>query len=91
MKLKDGVLLFTASWCTGCKVVKPIFQEIALKNEDINFEIIDVVKNSKLASYLSIMSIPNLLIIKNNKVVHQIIGSFDTKRLNKEIKILKKG
>jgi thioredoxin 1 len=74
----DKIVLvdFWAEWCMPCKMMEPVTEELA-NEADSNKTIIakcDVQSEPRLAQRFSIMSIPNMLIFKNGKVMGQIIG-----------------
>lgn len=62
--MKRELLFFHASWCTPCKKMKPIVQELADEGTmDINF--IDVDQEAMKAEDYSIKSIPTLVLMSN--------------------------
>lgn len=62
--MKRELLFFHASWCTPCKKMKPIVQELADEGTmDINF--IDVDQEAMKAEDYSIESIPTLVLMSN--------------------------
>lgn len=83
MKTKrSAVIMFSAPWCGACKLVTPIFQKIADSSKnDIVFAKIDVGKENALASKMGVMSIPNIIFIKEGKVIDQLIGNTSEKIL----------
>jgi thioredoxin 1 len=71
MSLK--LLLFTASWCQPCKVVKPIVQELA-EEYGLPYTEIDVDKDSMLPRTYGVMGVPTLIFLRGNEVVDRISG-----------------
>jgi len=69
------VVDFWASWCSPCKSVMPLLEQIAseYKNEAI-FGKINIDNEHDLATEYSVRSIPTVLIIKNGTVVDRLIG-----------------
>ena len=63
---------YGAKWCGPCKKLKPIIKE--LKNSGLNIEIIDIDENSDKAVKNGVMSVPTIIIYKNNKVFERFIG-----------------
>ena len=62
--MKRELLFFHASWCTPCKKMKPIVQELADEGTmDINF--IDLDQEAMKAEDYSIESIPTLVLMSN--------------------------
>lgn len=66
---------FWAPWCTPCKIVGPIVDDLAqeyagkVKVGKMN------VDENQTASELGIMSIPTLLIFKNGQPVDSVVGA----------------
>ena len=59
---------FYANWCTPCKLMTPILEEIeAEMGESLNVVEIDVEVKKKLARRYKIKSLPTLLIFKNGE------------------------
>lgn len=69
------VVDFWATWCTPCRMVAPIVDELAEEYSGrISFAKVDVDQNSKIATRYSIMSIPTLLVFKKGEPVSHIVG-----------------
>lgn len=65
---------FFADWCSPCKMLSPIIEEIANERDDIKVVKINIDKEPELATQFGVMSIPNLFIIKNGKIDKNLIG-----------------
>jgi thioredoxin 1 len=65
---------FEASWCGPCKALKPIFENVASKYNDVNFSYIDVDEQFEIASKYGIRSVPTVVIEKNGKEVQRFSG-----------------
>jgi thioredoxin 1 len=65
---------FEASWCGPCKALKPIFENVASKYNDVNFSYVDVDEQFELASKYGIRSVPTVVIEKNGKEVQRFSG-----------------
>jgi len=76
VQAKTPVLVdFWAAWCSPCRMVAPMVEELAEEYEDrISFAKLDVDQNSKTASKYGIMSIPTLLIFKDGNPISNIVG-----------------
>lgn len=70
------ILLFTASWCGPCKVLKNTLQEMAESyRNDINIYQINIEENEALTKIFEVKSIPTLLFIKNNEIEERLTGT----------------
>jgi thioredoxin 1 len=67
---------FWATWCGPCKAIAPVIEEIAGEyNGKVKVGKVDVDQNQDTAMKYGIRSIPTLLIMKDGKVVNQIVGA----------------
>ncbi len=72
---KPVMVDFYADWCGPCKMLSPIIQEVAQENAEIGeFYKVNVDENNDIAASLNIMSIPTVVVFKNNKVVAKEVG-----------------
>ena len=72
---KPVLLDFWASWCSPCRMVSPIVDEIAVERSDIKVGKINVDEQPELAARFGIMSIPTLVVMKNGTMVPQAVGA----------------
>ena len=56
-------------------MVVPIIEEIADERPDIKVGKINVDEQPELASQFHVMSIPTLVVMKNGKIVNQVMGA----------------
>ena len=77
---------FWAVWCGPCKAIAPILDQLA---HDLQGKLkigkVDVDSNRDLAIQYDVRSIPNLILFKDGKAVHTIIGAKPKDALLKEI------
>ena len=76
MDSAQPVLLdFWASWCGPRRMVSPVVDEIAEENTDVKVGKVNVDEQRELAAQFNVMSIPTLVVIKNGKIVNQMVGA----------------
>ncbi len=69
------LLDFYAEWCGPCKMMAPIFAELAAEYEGkLRFAKLDIDQNQQIAVKFNVMSIPTLILFENGAVVDHIIG-----------------
>ena len=69
------VFYFTADWCTPCKRVKPIVEELNREQADARFQIIDVDIEMELAKKFEIRSVPTFILIKDGVEINRLTGA----------------
>ena len=73
---KPVVVDFNATWCGPCKMIAPIFEELAEQYADrAEFFSVDVDECEDLAINFKVRNIPPLLFIKNGEVVSKQVGA----------------
>lgn len=79
---KVGIIDFWAPWCGPCKMLGPIFEEVA-KDYDgkVEFIKIDVDENPDVAAQFNVMSIPSLFIVKGDEILDQTMGAMTKDQL----------
>lgn len=65
---------FWAEWCSPCKLIAPILEEIAQERNDVKIVKVNVEESPDLASQHGVMSIPTLMVFKGGKRTNQIVG-----------------
>ncbi|MFH1996564.1 MAG: thioredoxin [Candidatus Omnitrophota bacterium] len=73
---KDPVLVdFWASWCAPCKLLEPTVKEIAGEFEGkMKTGKVNVDDNPEIATKLSILNIPTLILFKGGREASRMIG-----------------
>jgi thioredoxin 1 len=72
-----NVIRFTASWCSPCKALAPIMDEIKTEmssNTKIQFNVIDVDANRSMATQYNVRSVPTVVVENNGVIIQQLIG-----------------
>lgn len=81
MQNKDiELLVFSAPWCSGCKVLKKNLEENNIEYKEIN---VDEDKNSELVSKWSIKGLPTTLVVRNGEAETILLGAGSIKDILK--------
>ena len=94
-KIKNGeklIVEFWAEWCGPCKVMKPIFEKVALTNEsDVKMYTVNIDKNKEVATSLGIRSIPTIKVFNGGSVIGTKVGMLNEASIKDLIKELING
>lgn len=72
---KTVLVDFWAPWCSPCKMLAPILEEIANEHSDtLTVAKLDVDQNPSTFEVYQVKSIPALLVFRNGEVVQTIVG-----------------
>lgn len=72
---KVALLDVSATWCGPCKMIAPVVEALSEEYADkAEFFKADAEENPGLAKKLRVMSIPNLVIMKEGKVTARQVG-----------------
>ena len=75
-----------APWCGPCKMVEPILKKLSEKYDGkVKFCRLNVDEHQVVPSKYSVRSIPNMLFIKNGKVLDTAIGALSESDLQKKV------
>jgi thioredoxin 1 len=78
----DIVLIdFWAAWCGPCRSFAPTYEKVAEQYPDIVFAKVDTEAERGLAASFNIMSIPTLMVIRENVVVFSQAGALPERAL----------
>ena len=79
----DIVLIdFWAAWCGPCRSFAPTYEKVAEKYPDIVFAKVDTEAEQGLAASFNIMSIPTLMIMRENVVLFSQAGALPESALD---------
>ncbi len=72
---KIAIIDFSAEWCGPCKMLAPVFDELSNEFDGkIEFYNADVDQNPNAAVEYKVMSIPNIVLLKNGELADRQIG-----------------
>jgi thioredoxin 1 len=83
------LLDFWATWCGPCRMFAPVFEKVSDKHVDIVFGKINTDEERDLASEFQIMSIPTLMVFKDQVMVYRQAGALPEASLEELIKKVK--
>jgi thioredoxin 1 len=67
---------FYADWCGPCKIMSPIFEELAEEYKGkIELKKVDVEANGEQAAKYGVVSIPTFILLKDGKEVDKLVGA----------------
>ncbi len=76
---------FWAAWCAPCRMIEPMLKEIASENPKVVIGKFNIDENPVKTAQFQIMSIPNLLLFKEGKVVENVVGAVPKSHLTSVI------
>ena len=87
-EIETGVALvdFTATWCGPCKMLAPVFSEVAEDMQDkSNFFKVDIDSCQSTAAKFNVTSVPTLILFKNGQELERSVGVKDHDQLKSMI------
>jgi thioredoxin 1 len=87
----DKVIIdFSAEWCGPCKMLAPVFEDVAKEMKDkAKFGKVDVDKESDLAQRFQVMAVPTLVFFRDGEQVDRVAGLLSKENLIEKIKKIK--
>ena len=71
-----------ASWCGPCRMFAPVFEAAAGRNDDLVFTKVNTEAESRLAASAGIMSIPTLMVFREQVLVFSQPGALPAPALD---------
>ena len=72
---------FWATWCTPCRMLTPILEEIAAERTDIKICTINMDEAENIAETYAVMSLPALLFFRDGELIEGCIGLVSKDRI----------
>lgn len=87
-QVKDKKVLIDcyASWCSPCRMLSPIIDELSEEITNYDFYKLDVDEAEKIAQKYDISAIPTLLIFADGELKEKIIGFKNKEELKERLK-----
>ena len=77
---------FYADWCGPCRMMGPVVEKLAEKYDGkVKIGKVDSDAEEELSARFRVMSIPNIVFIKNGKVVDHSVGAVPQKVLENKL------
>lgn len=75
-----------APWCGPCKAVGPVLDELAGKYKyRLKIAKVNVDENQGIGSKYAVSSIPTMFLVKNGKIIDQLVGALPKEEIEKQI------
>ena len=71
---RPAVIDFYTTWCGPCKMIGPIFEEVAGELTNAKFTKVNVDECPNLAGKYRVASIPTIMVFKNGEPVDTLVG-----------------
>ena len=88
----DKILIidFWAVWCSPCMMFAPVFEKIQKEQyQEFIFVKVNVDEVGSVAQQYRISGIPTTLFIKNDKIIHKVVGAVNEDHLRRVLEKLK--
>ncbi|NFG23957.1 thioredoxin [Clostridium botulinum] len=84
-----GVVMvdFFADWCSPCKMLAPIFEEVSSEfNDKAKLFKLNVDESGEIAQKYGVFSIPTMIIFKDGKAVENLAGFMPKENITNKLK-----
>lgn len=72
---KPVLLDFWAEWCSPCRMLGPVLERLALKYDGkVIVGKVNVDEQQELGQHFQIRGIPNVMILKDKQILHNLVG-----------------
>ncbi|MCW3015338.1 MAG: thiol reductase thioredoxin, partial [Solirubrobacterales bacterium] len=79
------VVDFWAPWCAPCRVMAPVFEELAAAWPHARFVKVDIDREQLTAARYGVLAAPTLIVFRAGSPVLTLVGSRPRKRLEREL------
>lgn len=79
------ILDFGATNCGPCKILNNILEEIENENKNITVGKVNIEENPDIAIKFGVMTVPTMVILKENKTIQKVNGLKDKEFIEKLI------
>ncbi len=83
---KKVLVEFYADWCSPCKTLSPVLEEIAKENLDLKVVKVNVDESPYIASQYGTNYIPLLVVIEDGKEIDSAVGALPKKEILELVK-----
>ncbi|PWA88196.1 thioredoxin H9 [Artemisia annua] len=77
------VLNFSASWCSPCRAIAPIFCDLAAKHDSLMFLTVDVDELTEFSTSWEIKATPTFFFLKDGQQVDRLVGANEEELIKK--------
>ncbi len=80
------VVDFFATWCGPCKMIAPIFEELAAEyNGKAKFVKVDIDESPELAANYKVRGVPTLMVFKGGEIKSTMVGAQPKAKIAEEV------
>ena len=81
-----AVVDFFATWCGPCKMLAPVFEEVANETPNAKFFKVDIDESLDIARQFSVSTVPTVIIFRNGEPIERLVGFMPKENLASKIK-----